>query len=47
MNVLNMPGNADENSTAVATVPVAMYSIVLTCPIVFTSVPKPSPNASR
>jgi len=47
MNVLNMPGNADEKSTAVATVPVAMYSIVLTWSICLSSVPNPSPNASR
>jgi hypothetical protein len=47
MNVLNMPGNAEENRTAVATTPVATYSTYLTWPTVLTSEPKPSPKASR
>ena len=48
MNVLNMPGNAEENSTAVATTPVRHVLHVRHVPDVgLTSDPKPRPNASR
>ena len=47
MNVLNIPGKAEENSTAVATTPVATYWTYLTPLTCVTSDPKPSPNASR
>ena len=46
-NVPNMDGNADENSTAVATVPVPTNSTYGRPPTVETSVPKPKPKASR
>ncbi len=47
MKVLNIPGNAEENRTAVATTPVATYSTYLTWPTFLTSDPNPSPKASR
>ncbi len=42
-----MPGKAEENSTAVATTPVATYCTYLTCPTWETSEPNPRPKASR
>src|SRR6185437_8733688 len=46
-NVPNIAGNTDENSTAVATVPVPTKSTYEKPPTRLTSEPKPKPNASR
>ena len=45
--VPNIAGNADENSTAVATMPVPTNSTYEKPPTRLTSEPKPKPNASR
>src|SRR5487761_1526917 len=46
-NVLNIPGNAEENSTATATTPVATYCTYFIPATCGSSEPKPSPKASR
>ncbi len=46
-NVPNIAANADEKSTAVATVPVPTNCTYVKPLIVLTSEPKPNPNASR